>query len=309
MIDYHHHTAFSVDSTAQMPDICEAAAQKGVTELAFTEHMDFIPEERNTGYLDYDAYMADIATCRERFAGRIDVLAAVEVDYCPDMEDEIAAWLDGKEFDFVVGSVHYIRDAGHNISEPRAADYFAERTVDEAYTEYFDLVLQCAEFGVAGTGRWDSLGHLDLVKRYGVVAYGVVACGDFGSCLSATAGGDSAAADASTCPAAVADRDGIERLVDRILRTVIDGGMALEVNTSGLRQGPAEAYPGRDVIERYKDLGGTRVTIGSDSHDAAHTGEGIAEGLRLLLSLGFDHVETFRKRVATSVPISELFGE
>ena len=141
MIDYHHHSASSVDSITPMADICATAIQRGITEIAFTEHMDFIPEEANTGYFDYDAYMRSIAACRSRFADRLTVLAGVEIDYCPDFEAEIAAWRTGKEFDFIVGSVHYIRGSG-NISEPRAQTFFNTHSVEEAYMTYFHLVLQ-----------------------------------------------------------------------------------------------------------------------------------------------------------------------
>ena len=270
MIDYHAHSALSVDSDTPMVDICAAATERGITEIAFAEHMDFIPEEANTGYFDYDAYMRDIAACRSRFAGRLAVRAAIEVDYCPDFEDDIAAWLASKEFDFVVGSVHYIRSRG-NISEPRAHEFFGDRPVEEAYADYLRLVLQSARFGL-----WDALGHLDLIKRYGVETYGPF------------------------------DPEPFRGIIDDTLRAVIDGGMALEINTSGMRQGPREAYPGSAVLRRYRELGGRLLTVGSDSHDAAHVGAGVPEALRLAQDLGFTHVARYCARRRKNTPIGGL---
>ena len=267
MFDYHHHSESSVDSETPMCEICAAALDRGVDQIAFTEHVDFIPEERNTGYFDYDSYMRHVEHCRREFAGRIEILAAVEIDYCPDFEDEIERWLRGRELDFVIGSVHYIRGKG-NISEPRSVEYFAGRPVEEAYAEYFDLVARSA-----ASGLWDALGHLDLVKRYGVEQYG-----PFDPALFAP-------------------------VVDGILSDVIRHGMALEVNTSGLRQVPEETYPGPAILKRYRELGGERVTIGSDSHDAVRTGSGIHEGLRLLREAGFDRLTGYGDREPYSVPL------
>jgi histidinol-phosphatase (PHP family) len=267
MFDYHHHSENSVDSTTPMADICHSAIDRGITEIAFTEHVDFIPEERNTGYFDYERYMRDIEACRQQFGDKLAVLAAAEIDYCPDFEDEIAGWLTGKDFDFVVGSVHYIRGKG-NISEPRAIECFGDRPVEEAYREYFGIVRQSAE-----SGLWDSLGHIDLVKRYGTGHYGPL------------------------------DTEVFADEIDGILSAVIRTGMALEVNASGLRQGPVETYPGIAILARYRGLGGTKITVGSDSHTAEHTGIGADVAMNLVRTAGFDSILRFRGRKGTRVSI------
>lgn len=272
MFDYHHHSANSVDSLTPMAKVCAAALARGITEIAFTEHMDFIPEESNTGYFAYDAYMAEIGTCRRRFGADLAVLAAIEIDYCPDFEDEIAAWLRGKEFDFVVGSVHYLRGRG-NISEPRALRFFDGLTVEEAYEVYFDLVRRSAQFGM-----WDALGHLDLIKRYAVKKYGPFE------------------------PLRFAE------IIDEILAILVEKGIALEINTSGMRQPPKELYPHPDVLRRYRELGGSRLTVGSDSHDERDVGRGIPDALRLVEETGFAHVERFRERRSLGVPIRAMIA-
>ena len=270
VFDYHHHSASSVDATTPMTAICREAIRRGVTEIAFTEHVDFIPEEKNTGYFCYDTYMTCIEECRNLYGNELAVRAAVEIDYCPDFEQEIAEWLHGKNLDFVVGSVHYIRGKG-NISEPRSRDYFAGRTVQEAYEEYLSLVAQSASCDL-----WDALGHIDLVKRYGVEIYGAFEYGLFAS------------------------------EIDTILQSVIRNGMALEINSSGLRQSPREAYPGNEILRRYRELGGSLLTTGSDSHDSIHTGEGIREVLKTVQGLGFESIAGYRARKPQLIPIRNL---
>ena len=41
MFDYHVHTEFSVDCATPMRDSCLAAIDAGITEIAFTDHVDF----------------------------------------------------------------------------------------------------------------------------------------------------------------------------------------------------------------------------------------------------------------------------
>ncbi|HQE61480.1 MAG TPA: histidinol-phosphatase [Candidatus Latescibacteria bacterium] len=271
VFDYHHHSEFSVDCTASMADICRVAVERGVSEIAFTEHMDFIPEEKNTGYFRYDAYMESIRRCREQFRDELAIVAGIEVDYCPDFENETAKWVEEREFDFVIGSVHYLRGKG-NISEPRALDFFRGKTEREAYGEYWDVVLRCARFGI-----WETLGHIDVVKRYGTQVFG-----PFDETRHAEALGE-------------------------ILSTLVTKRIALEINTSGLRQPSAECYPSAALLRRYRELGGERITVGSDSHSVEHTGAGVLFGLRMARETGFAHVERFCRRKRSAVPISLEF--
>ena len=54
-------------------------------------------------------------------------------------------------------------------------------------------------------------------------------------------------------------------------------GIALEINTSGLRKGLGRTLPGTDTIGKYADYGGTRITFGSDAHSEAEIGAGFRD--------------------------------
>ncbi len=102
-------------------------------------------------------------------------------------------------------------------------------------------------------------------------------------------------------PAAFADR---LDLYEPILRALVDSGTGLEVNTSGLRQAPLETYPAGPVVARYRELGGRRVSAGSDAHRADWFAAGLAEGYRIVAEAGFDEL-AFRRgaeRVAIALP-------
>jgi histidinol-phosphatase (PHP family) len=74
--------------------------------------------------------------------------------------------------------------------------------------------------------------------------------------------------------------------VTAVLREVIERGMAIEVNTSGIRQAPGEAYPALETLELYRELGGSRVVLGSDSHLPEHLGVGFAEAVETVRRAG-----------------------
>jgi hypothetical protein len=82
------------------------------------------------------------------------------------------------------------------------------------------------------------------------------------------------------------------------------GDPALEVNTSGLRQGPGETYPAGPIVERYAVLGGTAVTAGSDSHQKGSFTAGLEAGYGVIAAAGYGLL-AFRRggsRVEVALP-------
>jgi histidinol-phosphatase (PHP family) len=114
------------------------------------------------------------------------------------------------------------------------------------------------------SGLFDAIGHLDVVKRY----------------LTPHV----TAADLATAP----------ELYEPLLQGLVDRGTALEINTSGLRQEAREIYPPAAIIARYRELGGDRITIGSDAHRADTFAWALDDGYRVAAAAGFDSL-TFRR--------------
>jgi histidinol-phosphatase (PHP family) len=251
-----------------MEQSCEAAIAAGVTEIAITDHVDHVPADLGYGYYRPDDYFRELDEVRERFAGRLTVLRGAEVDYNDSTVDEVARFLDRyrDEYDFIIGSVHYFSDGAMIFP-----DYFAGKTLEEVFLPYLDQVERAVE-----TGWFDSIGHLDLPKRY--------------------------------APKTHRDYDPLtfkERL-EPIFDRMIAKGVAFEINTSGLRQTPRTSMPSGLVVRWYADRGGKMITTGSDSHASQTVGAGVPETLDMLQLCGIDHVVSFRKHEPTLVPISSL---
>jgi histidinol-phosphatase (PHP family) len=126
------------------------------------------------------------------------------------------------------------------------------------------------------TGWFDTIGHLDIPKRY--------------------------------MPKTHRDYDPVsyrERLMD-LLSVFVSLGMAFEINTSGIRQRPKTSMPGPAIVRWYMEAGGTRITTGTDSHAAQTVGAGVQKTLHMLKLCGIDNVLSYRAREGTPVPIDSL---
>jgi histidinol-phosphatase (PHP family) len=170
---------------------------------------------------------------------------------------EAAVVLSTGEFDFVLGSVHYAVGMRHTW----VPSYF-EQSLDRAFEAYFHQVV-----GLAAEGDFDVLGHLDLVKRD---------ARDFGL-----------------------PYNGPERYADLIrtaLRSVIQRGKGIELNTSPLRRGQPDMCPSPQILRWYRELGGEILTLGSDAHKPGDVGASLGAALDIARSAGFKRLATFEKR-------------
>jgi histidinol-phosphatase (PHP family) len=268
VFDYHVHSEYSVDCAVPMRAQCDAAIAAGVTEIAITDHLDHEPADPGCGYYRVEDYLREVEEVKREYAGRLTVLAGAEIDYNERIAPQVRAFVEryGREYDVVIGSVHYGEDGA--IIFP---DYFAGRSEDDVLLPYLDRVQAAVE-----TGWFDTIGHLDLPKRYMPKTH------------------------RSYDPLAYRDR------LRPVFRAMIERGVSFEINTSGLRQTPKTSMPGPAVVRWYVDEGGRFITTGTDSHAPQTVGSGLAKTLDMLALCGIDEVSSFRRRQRTQRPISEL---
>ena len=85
----------------------------------------------------------------------------------------------------------------------------------------------------------------------------------------------------------------IKPIITEILKTVIEDGKGIELNTSYHRYGLSDSTPSYDILKLYHQLGGKIITIGSDSHKPDHLGAYIEESKDYLKKIGFTEYCTF----------------
>jgi len=273
-LDAHLHTNLSPDSDVPIDVYCASAIARGIPEIAITDHVDFDPRAPAHSFASFAPRERDVRDAAARWADRgLRVRFGIEVTYESNFEADIREHLARHPYDYAIGSVHIMANSPYKST--RVAGWVAGRSFDEIVAPYF------AEVEAAIRSElFDTLGHLDYVKKYLV---------------------------GHVPPSAFAARpDAYEPL----LRALVETGTALEVNASGLRQPPGETYPAPPIVERFRALGGVRVTAGSDAHRARSFAFGLGHAYAAIVASGFKSL-AFRRRVGdpragASVEIPDL---
>lgn len=265
LADYHVHTDFSDDSAYRMEDVVRDAIQKGLTELCFTDHVDYgIKRDWDSGpgipyrdgkllaNVDYPLYVETIRELQALYSGQISLKMGLEFGMqahtIPQYERLFARY----PFDFILLSVHEVED-----KEFWSQDFQQGRTQQEYNERYYQELLAL----VRRYKHYSVLGHLDLITRYD---------------------------QKGTYPF-----EQVRPLVTEILKQVIADGKGIEVNTSSHRYGLRDLTPSREILRLYRALGGTVLTIGSDSHAPQDLGAYLDETKAELRALGFRTFCTF----------------
>jgi histidinol-phosphatase (PHP family) len=265
MIDTHVHSHHSPDARGTMVSLAQAAQSRGLTGIVFTEHGEWYPGDEAYGYLDLDAYFAEINEARTHFTTQagcgevVTLLSGIELGNPHEFPEQVAALLARYPFDLVIGSVHWIDNLpGWELS-------IFESGIPAVYRRYFEELLAMVEHA-----EFDVLGHLDLVRRDSWDLFGQILT-----------------------------LEPYAEVIDAVLRRLISDGRGLEINTSALRKGLSEPVPGLATLRHYRELGGEILVIGSDAHRPEHLGYGFPLARDVARAAGFERVARFERRLIT----------
>jgi len=256
LVDYHMHSTLSIDGCDPTEALALAAVRVGLREIGISEHLDTDPDDEGFGNYDESAVDLALERAREASGGQLTIRKGVEVCYQP-LFHEAAGRLVAE-----CQQIDYVIGSIHYLDRrhPEPASFEGE-TYRETYRLYMAASMQLVE-----SGFFDVLGHFEYVRFH-----------------------DSRDG-ASYDPHEYADE------IETILQEMISREMVLELNVGGLRRPGGHTYPCRWTLQRYRELGGEAVCIGSDAHRAADVGAGIGRGLALLQEVGFRYVVTFKDR-------------
>ncbi len=263
LCDLHVHTHFSCDSEATIEAMCRQAITLGLRQVAFTEHVDFVPADAGYGFFRPAAYLAEVSRCRQLFGDQLAILAGVEIGEFHRFRSQANALLDAHRFDLVIGSLHWVKQ-GCVTAAPNPQP----QPMDRAFRDYFDELQQ-----MCSVGGFDIVGHLDVVKRNGFDTVGQYNVLDH------------------------------ERAIRSILDAIIRNGIALEINTSTLRRAANQTSPGQAVMTWYRQMGGRLLTIGSDAHTPAGLAAGWETAVEMARAAGFTHLTSFSNRTPCALSL------
>ena len=261
--DYHTHTPLCRHATGEPTELAVQALRLGLPELGFSDHA---PMPRD----DFDDWRMKAADVDD-YVARV---ARARRDH-PNLIIKLAL-----EVDYLPGYEDWIRDLAarhpwdyfigsvHYVSDSWAIDNPAQlaqwknREPFEVWTAYLERLTLAAE-----SGLFDIIGHADLCKKF----------------------------------AFYPKRD-CTPLFSRFLHAVKRRGLALELNTAGLRKDCREIYPSPRIVHLAAEFG-VPITFGSDAHAPNEVGLNFAEAVQLARSAGYTHCCRFTQRRREDVAI------
>ena len=168
IVDYHMHLRAPDESIDHSVDaverFVETAAERGIDEIGFTEHVYYFEQTRHLWSMPYhlercvyniEPYVDALVEAKRR---GYPVKLGIEVDYEPGLEEETAEALQPYPWDYVLGSIHFLDGLGIDAAPSLVESVGPE----QAWRRYYGALADAAR-----TGLFDSLAHPDLVKFHG----------------------------------------------------------------------------------------------------------------------------------------------
>ena len=254
MFDFHMHTHVSFDGRDKADNMVKAALKAGLTEICFTDHMDYDPLDPN------HKLHFDIADYNKEYdnleSPGLTIRRGFEFGMLPDNRAQFQKDLQLREWDFVIGSVHFVD--GLDVYYP---EFWEGKTPQYGILRSFEDTLTC----VKNHDGYDVLGHLTYIGK----------------------------STSNPLKRPILYKD-YREMADEIMKLLVQKGIGMECNTSGL-DACADFLPGIEYLRRFKELGGEIVTVGSDAHHSNRVGQYCREAAEILREI-FGYVCTFDRR-------------
>jgi histidinol-phosphatase (PHP family) len=267
--DEEHSTAARYFTEANVDRYREAAAERGIQELGAAEHIHrFVQSLEIWTHPWYRFWAKDDIDEYCDFVRDSGLKLGIEADYLPGREDRVANLLDAREWDYVVGSIHFLSDEAvdlHGEPDWEEWDVWRSSDPDKVWARYFETLGEAAR-----TGIFDILAHPDLVKVWGPEV-------------------------------PVPDGD-LRRFYERAMDGIAESDVAVEVSTAGLRKPAGEIYPAAPFLEMCVEAG-RPVALSSDAHLPEQLGFEYERALELLDGLGVRELAVFERRSRRLEPL------
>jgi histidinol-phosphatase (PHP family) len=253
-------------SAANVDRYRAVAEERGIAELGCAEHVYRFaqaldvwrhPLWRESARDDLDAYVGFV---REQ----TDLKLGIEADFVVGREDRTATLLEERDWDYVVGSVHFLGEHAVDHDGYEVWDHRSQRP-DELWRRYFATLGEAAR-----SGLFDILAHPDLVKVWG--------------------------------PRRPVPEGDLRRFYDIAMDGIAASRIAIEVSTAGLRKPVRELYPAPAFLEMCLDAG-CPVALSSDAHEPGDVGRDYDKALEMLERLGVGELAVFERRQRRLEPI------
>jgi histidinol-phosphatase (PHP family) len=263
--DDSNATAAEYFTTANAERYQAVASERGIGVLGVSEHVHRFEQALSVWRHPFWQMSAtdDLDEYCEFVRDRTTLSLGIEADFVPGAEDRMANLLEEREWDYVIGSVHFLRDKA--IDMRGDWDVWTHEDPERVWRRYFETLGEAAR-----SGMFDILAHPDLVKVWGRDA-----------------------------PRPDGD---LRRFYDLAMDGIADSDVTIEVSTAGLRKPAGEIYPARPFLEMCLEAG-RPVALSSDAHVPNDLGHRYEDALELLESVGVTELAVYERRERRLEPL------
>jgi len=243
MINYnfHQHSLFS-DGKANPEDYVKQAISLGFEAMGFSEHSPlpfengFSLKQENIG-----KYVQAIDGLKEKYAGKIAIYRALELDYIPGMSEDFEQWKNACKVDYAIGGLHLVKpDSSDELWFTDGPD---KSIYDHGVVEFFNNDIQKAVKtyyhqlnSMVETQVFDVVAHVDKIKMHNQNRF------------------------------FTEDEKWYRELVSETLTLIKEKNLIIEINTRGLyKKRSNKLFPDDETLKQVINMG-IPVIISSDAH-------------------------------------------
>ncbi len=255
----HAHSTWSADADSPLEDMVVSAKERGLSFFGSSEHFDYdyvpagLTYEDGKPYTDEEGYFSQARSLQKKHnGGGFTYLVGAELGYSddPSVISRYQSLVLKYAPDFVINSVHTC-----DGQDCWYGNYFSGKDKNLAYARYLEQVLR----SLSAPYRYEIVAHIGYVSRNAPYDDSKLRYSDF------------------------------SRLYDHILTGIISRGKILEVNSSARGAG-SPFLPDVDVLKRYFELGGRKISFASDAHNTERIAAGRDTVVKALRQIGFTHI-------------------
>jgi histidinol-phosphatase (PHP family) len=257
--DYHMHTPLCRHARGEPTEYAARAEQLGLTEIGFSDHS---PMPRD----DFDDWRMRLADLDD-YVAKVETARREHPALRIKLALEVDYFPDGEDWIKELARRHawdYLIGSVHYVStswaidSPFQVEEWKKRDTSEVWKTYCERLTEAAR-----SGLFDIIAHADLCKKFSF--YPPEEPREFFRPFLAAANG---------------------------------AGVAMELNTGGLRKDCREIYPSAAIV-RLAFEAGVPITFGSDAHAPEEVGFGFDEALRIARAAGYTRWMSFDRRKKT----------
>ena len=272
--DYHIHSNKSFDAApnTSIESILKVAVNRGLNEIVLCDHYDvnWVITGENPD-IDFHDSLNQITAAENKYrdkSNNINFLLGIELGQPNQFPEKANEVLNNNDFDFILCALHNARDEQdfYYIDYKNINILNLIKIFEKYTTELCEL---------ANWGSFHSLAHITYPVRYFIQNNIHIPMEKYND------------------------------LYKKLFKILIHRGIALEVNTSGLRKKINQLSPSYELLKLYKETGGELITVGSDAHNTSDIYSGIPYACERLLNLGFKYISIVRDKKLTQVKIAD----